>query len=65
MFHLSFITNNAAFMNPQSGEEDEIYEAQETERILNKLIRQISHDGLRSGSIIDINGNKIGEWRFR
>ena len=48
---IEFSTGNAAF------EDFDI----EVKRILEKIICEIE-DGSTSGSIIDINGNKVGHW---
>lgn len=53
MFNLKFKTGNDAFSN--GNKENEIA------RILNKVITQVDN-GDDEGKIIDINGNKIGEW---
>lgn len=51
---IEFSTGNAAF--------DE-YGTYEVERILEKIIRQVEN-GYEDGVIMDINGNKIGEWEL-
>ena len=61
MFKLEIKTGGAAFRNPYTGEEDSIAEAQELERILYRVIKEISMD-MNSGSVYDINGNKVGSW---
>lgn len=63
MFSLSVETGNAAFADPATGEPSEICEEMETERILQDVLRKISN-GERNGSCIDINGNKVGSWKF-
>ena len=61
MFNLKFTTGNAAFKDPYDGAEDKLFERIECVRILNRIVREVA-DGETHGSIIDINGNKIGEW---
>ena len=61
MFNLKFTTGNAAFRDPYNGEEDKFFERLECVRILNKITRDVER-GETHGSIMDINGNKIGEW---
>ena len=63
MFILELETGNAAFCNEMTGEPDEMYEEMETERILYQVIRGVGR-GAREGNCIDINGNKVGKWRF-
>jgi len=53
MFKIVFDIDNAAF--------HEGYGRQETARILEKITEQVL-DGLNSGTISDINGNKVGYW---
>ena len=64
MFELKIDTGNAAFCDPYTGKEDEVCEAEETERILYTVIRAIAHTGSRSGVCMDANGNKVGSWKF-
>ena len=64
MFEIKFKTGNAAFCDPYTGEEDEVYEVNECRRILKKIIEKLDY-GYREGSCIDINGNKVGEWRLK
>ena len=52
MVKIEFKTDNAAF---QDGIEEE------TVRILLVLIQKIGA-GLEAGSILDVNGNRIGSW---
>lgn len=51
---IEFSTGNAAF--------DE-YGDYEVKRILAKIIEQVEN-GYEDGVIMDINGNKIGEWEL-
>lgn len=55
MFNVKFNTGNAAF----DYGEDRI----EIMRILNEIHDSIEY-GRSEGSIIDINGNKIGSWKY-
>ena len=61
MFNLKFTTGNAAFRDPYNGEEDKLFERLECVRILKRIIQELE-DGDTYGPIMDINGNKIGEW---
>ena len=61
MLKIEIKTGNAAFCNPYTVEENEIYEAMECIRLLEKICGQLE-DGKTHSSIIDINGNKVGQW---
>lgn len=61
MFEMKIKTGGAAFRDPCTGEEDSIAEATELERILLRVVKEISMD-MTSGVIMDINGNKVGSW---
>ena len=61
MFKVELKTENAAFMNPSTGERDEFWEANELIRILDKIREQLE-EGQSHGTIMDINGNKAGYW---
>lgn len=63
MFKIEIDTGNAAFCDEMTGEKDAFTEAIEVTRILNEVRSQI-REGRRSGSCIDINGNRVGNWRF-
>ena len=63
MFQLEIETGNAAFHDEMTGEKDDFAEAVEVTRILNEARSQI-REGRRSGSCIDINGNRVGSWSF-
>ena len=52
MFTLSIETENEAFTNDES---------HEIARILKDLARQVEN-GKECGVLIDINGNKVGNW---
>lgn len=59
---IEFSTSGSAFKDEYADEAtNSIYTEQETIRILQKIEREIE-DGCTYGSIMDINGNKIGEW---
>lgn len=51
---IQFNTGNAAF---------EMYGDQEVRRILEEIASKVEH-GYDHGSIMDINGNKIGTWEL-
>lgn len=61
MFNLKFTTCNAAFRDPYDGTEDKLFERLECVRILKKIAQDVE-DGDTYGPIMDINGNKVGEW---
>lgn len=59
---IKFNTNNAAFKDPDGVKSfDVVYRDREVIRILKNIIDDIEI-GCDCGSIMDINGNKIGEW---
>ena len=58
---IEFSTDNDIFKNPVTGEDDHFYCKQECIRILEKIKEQV-FEGKDLGQILDINGNKIGEW---
>ena len=62
MFEVKIRTGGAAFKDPD-GNFDDLYEAFEIKRLLDGINLAI-REGRNSGSIIDINGNKVGEWRL-
>jgi hypothetical protein len=61
MFKLEIETDNAAFCDPYTGSEDEFWEGIEINRLLEKVQIKIE-EGYTSGTIIDINGNRVGKW---
>lgn len=61
MFKLEIETDNAAFCDPYTGSEDEFWEGIEINRFLEKVQIKIE-EGYTSGTIIDINGNRVGKW---
>ena len=63
MFSLSMKTSGSAFCEPETGNEDENFEWMMTISILKEIEQQIEH-GKRSGAIMDVNGNKVGTWKF-
>ena len=59
---IEFNTDNAAFKDENASEmTNDLWTREEVIRILQKIIRDIDYD-YNHGSIMDINGNKIGEW---
>ena len=62
MLKIQFTTSGAAFKNPYTGKDDTVCEEYECARILKRITKEIEFYGARSGAIMDINGNKIGEW---
>jgi hypothetical protein len=61
MFKLEIETGGGAFCDPDTGSEDEFWEGIEINRLLAKVQLSIE-EGCTSGTIIDINGNKVGKW---
>ena len=61
MLKIEIETGNAAFCDPFTGEASEFDEAIECKRLLEDICRKLE-DGVTSGNIIDINGNKVGQW---
>lgn len=61
MFKLNMETGGSVFCHPYTGEEDEWYEAREIARIIDK-VRDDLLAGLDHGIMMDVNGNKVGEW---
>ena len=64
MLKIEFKTGGSAFCDPGTGEEDNYCEGLETQRILHEIIKKIEV-GYREGSCIDVNGNKVGEWKLK
>ena len=71
MFKLEISTENAAFHDTTTVDEngnlthdfDDLARAHEIQRILRRIDVAIG-EGAKSGSCIDLNGNKVGEWRI-
>ena len=61
MFKCEIETGNAAFCDPYTGEENNMDEALELKRILKEICEKLEY-GETSGTIMDINGNKVGKW---
>ena len=61
MLKIEIKTGGATFCDPFTGEPSEFYEAIECKRLLEGICSELE-DGAISGSIIDINGNKVGQW---
>lgn len=61
MFKCEIKTAGSAFCDPATGEENEYWELVELNRILANVCLKIE-EGETSGSCMDINGNKVGEW---
>lgn len=59
---IQFSTENAAFKSLDGNEVmDDIYKRKEVARILKRITAYVE-SGNDDGLIMDINGNKIGEW---
>lgn len=61
MFRLNVETDGAAFKDPDIGEADRAYEEIEISRIMRKVAAEL-REGKTSGSVMDLNGNKVGCW---
>ena len=61
MLKIEIKTGGSAFCDPFTGEPSEFDEAIECKRLLEDICRKLE-DGATSGNIIDINGNKVGQW---
>lgn len=55
-------TGNAAF-HDEDAENDYYVTAAELDRIFGQISRAVA-EGRTDGKVIDINGNKCGEWRI-
>lgn len=64
MFEMKIHTDNASFQHPVTGESDDYWEAVELSEILDEVTRKLMA-GKKSGIILDMNGNKVGEWSRR
>ena len=62
MFRCEIETNGATFRDPLTGEEDNMMEAVEIRRLLAEVSYELEHGATR-GTIIDLNGNKVGDWK--
>ena len=60
---IKFSTSSDAFRDPFTGKEDDYYKANECIRIMQDILDKIKR-GNEYGPIMDINGNKIGEWEI-
>lgn len=59
---IEFSTDNAAFKDENASDMDnDLWTREQVIRILKKIIHDIDYD-YDHGPIMDINGNKIGEW---
>ena len=63
MLKIEIETGNAAFCNPETGEEDKEFEGFELNRILDEIKMKIAK-GYTGGTCLDINGNRVG-WQHR
>ena len=61
MFKLEIKTGGSAFCDPLTGEEDKVMEAAEIIKILAKVSCELENGATR-GSVMDVNGNKVGNW---
>lgn len=63
MFTVNFSTDNAAFGQSDDEYVNNIEKRAELMRILDEIKDEIFYDKTQ-GSVIDINGNKVGEWKL-
>ena len=62
MFKLEFATGNAAFGDERDPEYvQRVDKLREINRIMQNVTTEIAY-GKTDGSIMDVNGNKIGKW---
>lgn len=62
---IEFKTSGAAFHDEYADTIDNtLLKEHEVIRILRRIIDDIEVEGLDHGSIMDINGNKIGSWEL-
>lgn len=62
MMEIKIKTGNDAFRGC-NGEENIYYESMEEARLLRKLADVIEHSTKKEGSLNDINGNRVLEWK--
>ena len=58
---IEFKTDNAAFKEPYTGNDNEHAFWSEYTFVISRINDQVAA-GMKSGTIIDSNGNKIGRW---
>lgn len=58
---IEFSTDSAAFCDQNTGEKDHFAFLWEYNRIMTRIQHQVE-SGMKSASILDSNGNKIGRW---
>lgn len=63
MFKMEIKTGGAAFRDPFTGEESDFDEEREVAKLLEHVKHEV-HNGNRYGSIMDVNGNKVGTWKL-
>lgn len=63
MFKMEIKTSGAAFCDAFTGEPDKVSEAMEIRRILKRVIEKLEL-GYTKGSVMDINGNRVGKWEI-
>ena len=62
MVTITFRTDNAAFGDQDNPEDDNLTDLRaESARILRKIARTLE-EGSDGGTILDLNGNKVGVW---
>ena len=63
MFRMSIRTTNAAFVS-EFDSDSEFYRRDEVACLLHDVADRIEHDGATHGTLIDINGNSVGDWEL-
>ena len=60
MFTITIETENAAFRNPYTGEEDPYSREMELTRIIREQILPLLENGITERGLYDLNGNRVG-----
>lgn len=61
MFKVEIETDNAAFEDPLTGEDNDLMEAAEIRSLLAHISLALER-GEKAGVVMDFNGNKVGSW---
>lgn len=65
MLIVKFTTDNAAFCADTNEEADnDASQRAECARILGKLAEELENGSTVKGSVYDVNGNRVGDWRL-
>lgn len=60
MFTITIETENAAFHNPYTGEEDSYSREMELTRIIKTQVLPLLENGITERGLYDLNGNRVG-----